>query len=371
MILFLGSGISLPSGLPSVSRIREELRRIRDPRVQKLFDLLIDLDSQYLERSAPFKNPSGCYRFTGQIYRSETTYEDLYYLVDQIAVNGEGLKADLTVEALVTLIVARGRDFLNGATAVERTVDLHVLANTARTLIREHVSKMLQTTRITGLDLVVELAESALIDNLSIVTLNHDTLVEQLLSGNGIRYSDGFGETDGDVRWYEDSYHDDACPRLIKLHGSVSWRSQRADRIAQPVTITDQSPSTWHNAQGELLRDIARVPSFLTGVSKFMSYNRGIFADQHYRFLQQLHANHLMVMSGYGWGDIPINFHLQNWLSRCADNKLVLLHQDPDSLVDRSLELRHIYSAYTSSGRIVPIAKWLASTCVADLAEHL
>jgi len=372
MILFLGSGVSLASSLPSVSEIRTELLKIKnESRLLKLFNLLLELDSNYLKNSAPFRYNSGKYGFTGQIFRLETTYEDLFYLVDQIVINGIGLKADVTVEAFTDLVRRRGRSFLKGKTKIEQALDLHKLANDARKFIEYKVSTLLHTTEVRGLDLVVELANSPLVSNLNIVTLNHDTLIEQILTRNNIEFTDGFGYRDGDVRWFEDKFSNDSKIRLIKLHGSISWWLQGIEKVLQPVIITDKSPTDWRNKKSEPIKDIRLVPSFLTGVSKVYSYNRGIFADQHYRFLQLLHNNNLMVMSGYGWGDIPINFQLQNWLDRDRGNTLILLHHDPMDLADNSLELRHIYNAYTKSKQIIPLEKWLSETSLPAIKRFL
>ena len=60
-----------------------------------------------------------------------------------------------------------------------------------------------------------------------------------------------------------------------------------------------------------------------------------------------------MGMSGYGWGDIPINFQLQNWLARNNDNTIILLHRNPIDLANNSLELRHIYDFYKNRKQII------------------
>jgi hypothetical protein len=70
-------------------------------------------------------------------------------------------------------------------------------------MIESTVASLLYCTDAKGLDLVSDLAMSDLVDELNIVTLNHDTLVEQVLAANGIDFSDGFGGPDGDVRWFE------------------------------------------------------------------------------------------------------------------------------------------------------------------------
>lgn len=155
--------------------------------------------------------------------------------------------------------------------------------------------------------------------------------------------------------------------RIIKLHGSISWWNQGGSHVVQPVNITDHHPENWRNNKSEIIKDIRPVPSFLTGVSKVFSYNRGIYADQNYRFLQLLHSEDLMVMSGYGWGDLPINFQLQNWLAREEKSTMILLHRDPTYLAENSLELRHVYDKYTKNRQIIPLKKWLSETSLAEI----
>lgn len=372
MILFLGSGTSLASGLPSVSKIRDELLTGgNDDRINKLLKVLYKLDSNYLNESAPFKNNLGDYGYTGQIFRQETTYEDLFYLIDQIVINGEGLKADVTIESFTDLLRQKSRVFLRGKSKIDQAIELHKLSKLAREYIELKVSNLLCTDKVRGLDLIIELIESTLIPQLNIVTLNHDLLIEKILTDNNISYNDGFGNEDGDIRWYEDNYSNDSKIYLIKPHGSISWWAQGSENVLQPVNISDTNSTKWRDKKHKPIKDIRTVPSFLTGVGKVYSYNRGIFADQNYRLLRLLHSNNLMIMSGYGWGDIPINFQLQNWLTRDSKNTLILLHQNPNDLASKSLELTHIYAKYIKNKQIIPIKKWLSEISLSEIEMFL
>jgi len=152
MILFLGSGVSLASKLPSVAEIRTELLKTEgNPRLSKLFELLISLDTDYLTYSAPFRDSSGERGYTGQVFRAETTYEDLFYLIDQIGTNGEGLKADVTIGTFAEFLRMKSRTFLRGKTKIDQAVDLHHLANEARKFIENKVAALLRASEIKGL----------------------------------------------------------------------------------------------------------------------------------------------------------------------------------------------------------------------------
>lgn len=305
------------------------------------------------------------------MFRAETTYEDIFYLVDQIVTNGEGLKADLTVEAFANHLRVKGRSFLNGSTKVQQAIDLHLLAIDARRYIEKTVASLLRTPNVKGLDLILELAKSSLVSNLDIITLNHDTLVEQLLSKNNIDFADGFGQLDGDIRLYEDHYPDGLRIHLIKPHGSISWWRHGGGGVLQPSNIMCTNSAEWNTNNSEPIKDIGKVPFFLTGVGKVNSYNRGIFADQHFYLQKALRDNCLMIMSGYGWADIAINSQLQNWLKRDTSNTLILLHRFPDVLANSSLELRQVYNMYVRSKQIIPLKQWLSETSISDVSNYL
>jgi hypothetical protein len=117
MLVFLGSGISLASGLPSVMEITNQLLNgdyIRDldergkfyasndtkgknvesiGNVQSLLHLLKNLDEHYLKTLAPYFSGDK-YLNTGSIYRAVTGYEDLFHLCEQVRQSGAGLTDD-------------------------------------------------------------------------------------------------------------------------------------------------------------------------------------------------------------------------------------------------------------------------------------
>ena len=121
MILFLGSGVSLPSGLPSVMQITDRLLKETycrnkastgtyysaknkglkcvEPmiKVQQLLQLLSELDKYYLKSIAPYWSGNE-FLNTGSIYRSVTSYEDIFYLTEQIRMAGLGLVDDARSE---------------------------------------------------------------------------------------------------------------------------------------------------------------------------------------------------------------------------------------------------------------------------------
>jgi hypothetical protein len=394
LILFLGAGVSVPSGLPAVDRLtRSIFRRLyhqdsynqfspgrpTDPRmraadvtsrIRQLLRLLREHDQRDIKRVG--YSPSDK-RSSGAIYRGATTYEDLFYLCEQIRLWHIGLVDNSLVTPLMEIIERKAGGLLAGSSIMARLSDLGSLAEQACFFIESVVAGELRPKGIIGLDLVTELATAPYIEQLNIVTLNHDTLVEQFLAENRVDFVDGFGERDGDVRWYDESAYDESHTRvkILKLHGSVNWYSFLVDGRSRPAIFLGADVTYIRDGEGRQLKPTFRRPSFLSGINKAVAYQRGIYADMHFRFHQLLRQCDLMVMSGYGWGDTAINFRLDTWLDQSRRNTIILLHRAPEELVERSLVMASGYDYWTRSGQLIPIQKWLCEVSLSDLESHL
>ncbi len=395
LILFLGAGVSAPSGLPKVDELTDSIFNAPyhqvgfsqfspgpqpDPplraedltvRLRQLLQLLREHDERDIQRVGYSPREK---RSSGAIFRgTKTTYEDLFYLCEEIRFWGNGLADNSLVTPLMEIIERQAGELLVGDDVMARLSSLASLAERACFFIESVVAGELQPKLITGFNLIHELATASWIEQLNIVTLNHDTLVEQFLIENKIDFMDGFGERDGEVRWYADSFYGGADPkvRIFKLHGSVNWYSFPVNGRSQPAIFLGSDTENIRDGQGKQLKPLFHRPSFLSGINKAIAYQRGIYADMHFRFHQLLRQCELMIMSGYGWGDLAINFRLDTWLDQSRSNTIVLLHQKPEELVERSLVMASAYDAWVRCGQLVPIREWLSEVSLADVQSHL
>lgn len=335
--------------------------------VQSFLQILKGLDERYLANMAPYWSGSE-FLHTGSIYRSEATYEDLFYLAEQIRLVGVGLADDAPVASFVDAAEQAAGAMLRGTTKVERQIELYHLAAQATDFIQWLVADSLEAGRAEGLDLLIELAKSQRNERLDIVTLNHDLLVESLFSEHGIAYVDGFGDAQGEVRYYDGSAFDSGGGIwLLKPHGSIDWFQITVQGRQRYARIERRGVGTPTGGEGETARNRSRLPSFLSGKSKVLAYNKGIFVDTFYRFQQALHENCLMVMSGYGWGDTAINMRLAQWLDRDRSHRLILLHRNPEALRRRSLEMDESYGAWLKAGQLIPVTSWLCDATLRSL----
>lgn len=375
LILFLGAGVSIPSGLPDARALTKRI--LKGPphatgdgdRVRVLLDVLRKHDTNDISRVGAVSDGSA----SGAIYRGTSTYEDLFFLCQQIALWNIGLSDNSMTTPFMEVIERKARTLLRGRTVAARLRDLASMGRLGCSLIETIVSGTLQRKYRAGFDLIRQLATDRRVDQLNIVTLNHDTLVEQFLSANKLPFIDGFGGRDGDVRWYEDDVYDapGARIRLFKLHGSIDWYSFLYGGRSRTAIFLGRDP-TRAKDQGlkPLMVEFGR-PSFLSGVNKAVAYQRGLFADIHFHFGELLRRCDRILMSGYGWGDTIVNFQLDTWFDRVRSNRLLLLHRHSNELRNNSLIMASGYDAWVQSGQLVCIARWLCEASLGHVEEYL
>jgi hypothetical protein len=378
LILFLGSGVSSLSGLPLADKLTNailgssplspdadslparfgvgELRQ----RVENLLRIMADFNTRDAKRTkALFRGPT-------------TSYEDLFYMCEEMANWRIGLADNSILTSFMKALERRARPLLSGATLTARLDDLGLLAREARLFIQSATTVILRGRTPVGLDLIVDLARSERIEQLNIVTLNHDTLVEQLLEDRGIEFADGFGPPDGDVRWYDDQIYDDGRMRvrLFKLHGSISWYRFVVGGLPRTAVIRSNHAGDLMDGKGTVLQRWIPDASFLTGGNKAIRYQHGVYLDLLFRFQEVLRNCDLMLMCGYGWGDAAINLRLETWMDN-PRKRIVLLHPEPEKITERSMIIASAYNWWVSSGRLITVPRWLSELSRADLEPVL
>jgi hypothetical protein len=393
LILFLGSGVSVPSGLPTADQLTRSiflrayhqdghfhfsrgsrpksvaLHADDTSRIRHLLKLLRDYDRHDRKRIGHAR--SG--RFSsGALFRGpNTTYEDIYHLSRQMASWSSGLADTSFVTPLMDIIQRKAGTLLAPCSALSRMSELGCLAERACAFIECAVADALRAPRILGLDLILQLADAPFIEDLTIITLNHDCLVEDLFSQNNISLKDGFGASDGDVRWYDDGNYDvhHIKATLLKLHGSINWYQFTPG--SRRAIFNGVATAHIKDGKGNRLTPIFDRPSFLSGMSKAVQYYRGIYADVHFRFQKALRESDVIVMSGYGWGDVAITFQLEAWLDRNSSNRIVHLHKNPDSIKEKSLTFESARDYWTNGRQLILVHRWLSEVTLDELIEYL
>jgi len=369
IILFLGSGVSIESGHPNVVTLTKRILSSGKHPIETIFlRALRDYDIKARQLGGTYTSPKN-YLKVGEINRTYTSYEDLYYLCEEIALFDWGQHNNAMVPAFMESLLEKFVPLFKQRSKRKRLLEIGKWAHAAKKYINAAViENLVSPVEIKGLDLIVQLAGNPEV-SLDILTLNHDLLVEDLLDREGIGYNDGFSKPDGDIRWFEpDIFLSDSKVKLIKLHGSIDWYSFifNGDNKMGKISVTGLEQQKDKN--GKAVEFLNKSPKVLSGLNKVNYYNSGIYTDIHYHFQRVLYQNNLMIMSGYGWGDDPINNRLMTWLDNRPDNKLILLHRNPQELTERSMIFNRDYANWEKLGKLKPIEKWLSQ---ANLQEVL
>lgn len=379
LLLFLGAGVSKPSGLPAVPELTDELFVVRPgesettEHLRALLTIIMEHDTYDIGYTGLVPSAQG-FKSSGSIYRSsKSTYEDLFFLCQEISLWHQGLSDNSLITPFMGHIQERAGGLLLGSSVDERIFDLGRWGYRMSSYIELIVTTKLRQKYLAGFDLIGELAKDPSVTQLNIVTLNHDTLIEQFLEDKELRFADGFSEVDGDVRWSDDKTYEDQSirVRLFKLHGSIDWYSFQFAGKQRRAIFRGNDVTSARDGTGRPLRVEYLRPSYLSGIHKADAYGRGIYADIHFHFSHLLRQCDRILMSGYGWGDTAINFKLDTWLDRSRSNMIVLLHERPDELTSRSLIFASGYDGWKRSGQLACVRRWLSGTELSDVIDLL
>jgi len=265
-------------------------------------------------------------------------YEDVYYLAEMLTENIEGVNANPAIwettqflrrktEDLVQNAIDAGVDVQGSDTslaAVGREIQFYISC-----VVRHALSEFEPSTE--DYQPLLNTLNQPEIKVDSIITLNHDILLENLLEGEEVPYEDGFQHVveDGleygvyDPKRFAEPPNDHLY--LLKPHGSISWWLYQGGDTTRYIQASAQQPPEEVIVDSTAIRRFPN-PSFLKSFGKEESYVNDIFLDMQDEFARSLRRVKRIAISGYGFGDRGINRRLQNWLRRDSEHRLVILH---------------------------------------------
>ncbi len=279
--------------------------------------------------------------YDGTVGRAPT-YEDLYYVIEQIHAEESGdLDNPLVVEGQRDI----RRELAECADRISSRSSSGVHVNVATSEILSYITWVVATElgRQHGgadyLGFVEEARSSIPSSHLSVFTLNHDHLLEDYLASRQVPIIDGFGSPENSVRYWDSCHLPVSHPGcvILKLHGSIRWFRFRPaggdwwdERIGFPLT-----PDIQHTlaADGRRQHAIDFRPLLLIGTfNKIPDYTGGVFVDLFAEFRRRLDQVDTLVVCGYGFGDKGINSQIIEWIYRARGRRIALVHPEPDKL---------------------------------------
>lgn len=350
VIFLLGSGISIPAELPSTNDITQlvlsckgVVRHTDGTYYLSNNESEYFITNEYISRIGPFleriKKEIDAYYRNSQ----KANYEDLYYLVSQIRDSEDGEYDNPAIKPLIDKIYPDIKSLFD-----RRESDTHYdwtlldIAQEAVNYIRDVVWRSLSKTpkRLDHFRLISDVCHDKNISGIDIFTLNHDTLLEQYLSEANIQINDGFGPLqENGLRYWDANLLDtnDLEVRFLKLHGSINWfgfapnHEMSLEKVAIPSDW-----DVWHtnDLNGQRQWPVGGRPLFLAGTfNKMLDYSSDIYAEQHFQFHKSLRETKFLIACGYGFRDKGVNRKIVEWVYSGDQNKLLIIHPEPDKLV--------------------------------------
>jgi len=388
----LGSGVSVPAGYPSLNEITNQV--ISGDGIYHENDgtysfnvssnVKMGFKDEYVPRIIVFLNrikvEIDLYYY--KVYNHFTNYEDLYYVATQIS-DSETFEYDNPIaKPFIDKIYPDLKILLKGKKSEIRSHwELYELADETTKYIHDIVWSMLFKEPIESeyLTIFKEFCLDSDFSEIDFYTLNHDTLIEQVLSGSGIKVNDGFSDPKNMMRRFDSSIFSSTKDkiRLLKLHGSVNWfryRPDGGDWSNEFIGIPLKN-DFWHihDSAGSFNFPIDGRPKLLIGTyNKMLSYVGGIYSELHFQFYNLLKNKNTLIIIGYGFGDRGINTKIIDWIYSNNQNKIIVIHPELKRLKQNAKgSISNKWDNWIKEGKLFTIEKYIENTSKTDITNIL
>ena len=386
----LGSGISIPAGMPKLHEITERVLSGKDiyyatgeeiftsykpnlpiteenvPRVLKfLYMLKVEID-YYYEKHRFKQDTSYC-----------ANYEDLYYAASQIYYSELGEYDIPAVQPLVDKILPYTQPLLK-RTNIRSEWILSQLAGETMKYIEYVVFHELNKDPkpLDYLDFIKEACEDKGFSRVDIFTLNHDTVLEKYLerylNQNEVLFSYGFFKPEGEQNgyWKPRLFNSRSFRvHLFKLHGSINWFHTKD---WSKIVIPSPSDMIKKDASARILAVDTRPILLIGTYNKMLEYTSGIFEELHYQFYRSLRQVKKLVICGYGFGDRGINNKIIEWIYPSNNHRIILIDHEPETVRNKARgSIRDKWNDWINEKKLIIIAKKIEETSWKEIRDSL
>ena len=348
-----GSGISRPAGFPDVTEITHDVLFGKDN-----IPLWDNYEREKIDRIKKFIQVIvGDFRDHYSFGDRNMNYEDIYYLVDSIY-QDESMNYENPIVYFYTKHFEQNHPELLAPidSLIPGNEGIINLANYAKNYISGKVECLLskEPDRLNHLDFISDLVNDTSIGNINIFSLNHDLLLEKYFKDIKLSFSDGFNSQ---LIW--DGLFEEKI-KLLKLHGSIDWF---ADDIVDPYKSNIHKNRNRDNDAPILL-----IGSF----NKLHEYTRGLNFRLLVQFYNYLNESNYLVISGYGFGDQGINSRIFDWLYSSKNNRIILIHNNIESLKKSARPaISDKLDSWISSGIVSHIPKFIEEITWMEIKEKM
>jgi hypothetical protein len=342
--LILGSGVSYYSGIPGIGAITDSILTAEN--IGKHTDLNYYFEGylgytkqNYLQHHLTtcqnlirliIENIDNFYTHINFVH--QTNYEDIYYVLRQI---NDSYYLEYENPALIKLI-----EFLLNETKFNLTNFKEAIQESIR-FIESVVWQSIDKSELISnqYDIISDLIKHFGLD--TILSLNHDLVLENWFDSNNIKYDDGFHYDNKKLPEWKGFNNNKDEIKLCKVHGSIDWFDFR---IVKPHTY-DNLVKVPRNHYPELTNQIddsfkapnGGRPALLIGTfNKMLGYLSGIHELLFEELKSAIKSSELIIIAGYAFADKGINTRLTNWLIHDNAKKMILIHPNKNNLINKS-----------------------------------
>jgi len=261
------------------------------------------------------------------------TYEDLYFIIDQIANYGEHENP-----LILPFYKRLGKwwskserykkydTYGNDTTADMKELDkcLYSIIGFIKGAVAVELGKK---NNFAGYKYLLDVLHNQKIKVSGIITLNHDILIEKVLEQNKINFIDGFDEKGNYKIWpFEEKGR-----YLIKLHGSINWYY---DENGDHLTKKEQRYGSG--------------PEILIGThNKMFNYIRAYYLSNICKAYELFKRADVLVSIGYGFRDKGVNNMI------IAATQIGKEHKKPIIIVDKNKKLLKESARFAAQKNII------------------
>ena len=336
----LGAGVSIPAGMASTSTLTEAVLQAENYRLHTdgtfvaagtggLVSFVRQEVNQQVLKSLLQTVRDDCeVYFKTEHNKRSVNYEDLFFACNQ-------LQEHLSFEYENPAIEPFAQSVLRRLPGIQSRTEFNRIVKTACGYIRDVVSKELSEKpkgRLDHLKCLVDAASDQQLKGCDVFTLNHDTLIEQVLQNEAISFIDGFGEPDGDVALWNSAVLDAPSSHFfLKLHGSIDWAPLFDGRLAK-ILVPDRDHACTKDG---VMLDIPGPAKVLVGTfNKIRDYFEMPYFELFAAFRRQTEQIHCLIVSGYSFGDKGVNTVLNEWMRGGNQRVLLVLDAKGDHSID-------------------------------------
>lgn len=324
-------------------RTDDDLAPLRDPRFSEPLKKLEELMSQ---SNRSFLLGAGCSKCAGLPLMEELTNEVQKKLVEgskpkqilnYVAQSFAGAKTanvEDYMSEIVDLLAIAERRVNRGAKNSDIRIDkdvfqvdelrqaLHDIKNIIAALIDTSVDIAAHRKFIKAVHGTLRAGKSTSSKPVDYIILNYDNLIEDALAIERLPYTDGF--SGGVTGWWDSSLlaSNEVIARVLKVHGSIDWCLLDDDTLPRRIR-----PSM------SLIQPIEKVLIW-PAATKYIETQRDPYA-QIMNYLRgslrpTAHAQIVLIICGYGFGDAHINIEIDRALHEADGNLTVLVFTSLD-----------------------------------------